>query len=186
MQNPRLAARYAKSLLDLALEQNRLEETLKDVQLLDNICSVSNEFRAVLNSPIIGGEKKLSVIKAVAQDALSPLTVSFVTLLVTKTREESLPEMLKAFIAAYNDLKNIKTVKLATAVAMDDKMRQALLDKISSLMPDATVQLETSVDSDLIGGFVLQSGDKLFDASIRKKLHDMRTNIMDSSYISKM
>ena len=186
MENPRLAARYAKSLLDLAVEKNSLEETLSDVRLLDSICKVSSEFEMMLRSPVISGEKKIQVINAVVKDAMHPLANGFIRLLMTKGREQNLAEIARAFIAQYNELKNIKTVKLTTAVAMDDKMKSAVVAKVSSYMPSSTIALETAVNEHLIGGFVLEVEDQLFDASVKKKLNDIKSSIVDYSYVSKM
>ncbi len=186
MQNPRLASRYAKSLLDLAIERNCLEETLKDMQLLSSICIQCNDFTLMLRSPVISGTKKLAVINAVVKDVLHDLSKAFINLLATKGREQNMPEITEAFIAQYNDLKNIRTVSVTTAVAMDETTKNNLLGKIAGYMPSATIDLKTSVDQDLIGGFVLEIGDRLFDASVKKKLNDIKSNIVDYSYVSKM
>ncbi len=186
MENPRLAARYAKSLLDLAIERNCLEATLSDIRLLDHICNVSSDFDAMLRSPVISGSKKQSAINAVVKDAMHELSKGFINLLVTKGREENLAHIAKAFIGQYNVLKNIRTVTLTTAVAMDEKMKDTVLSKIAGFMPGATIDLKSSVDEQLIGGFVLQVEDQLFDASVKKKLNDIKSNIVDYSYVSKM
>src|SRR4051812_20691363 len=103
MLNPRLATRYAKSLLDLAVEKNSLEAVLKDMQLLKSICSRSNEFAVMLRSPVISGDKKQAVINEVLKGRdVSQLTDAFVKLLVSKGREQSLLEIADAFIAQYN------------------------------------------------------------------------------------
>ena len=186
MQNPRLAGRYAKALLDLAVENNTLEVTLKDMQLLDSICRQSADFNTMLRSPIITGDKKYTIINAVAGDGLNDLTKRFLHLLVTKNRELNMPEITVAFIEQYNVLKNIKTVNLTTATIMDDKTRAMLLGHITPFMSGATVELKEKVDADLIGGFVLEVGGKLFDASVKKKLSDIKSSIVDHTYESKM
>jgi F-type H+-transporting ATPase subunit delta len=186
MPNPRLAARYAKSLLDLAVERNVLEETLSDIKLLDNVCLQSTEFASIMKSPVIAGQKKLDIINAVSRDKMSELTRRFVQLLVTKGRELNIPEIVTAFIEQYNVLKNIKTVKVTTAVAMADNTRDAIHSRVAGFFPGATINLKTAIDKDLIGGFVLEAEDKLFDASIRKKLNDIKTGIIDSSYTARM
>ena len=186
MQNPRLASRYAKSLLDLAIEKNCLEDTLKDIQLLDSVCRLSSEFESMLRSPVNRGDKKLAVINAVVSDRLHELTKKFIALLGVKGRESNMPEIVTAFIEQYNALKNIRTVNLTTATAMDEKMKNAMLTRIAGFMPGDTVDLKTKVDDRLIGGFVLEIEGKLFDASVRKKLNDIKANIVDYSYVSKM
>ena len=108
MQNPRLATRYAKSLLDLAVERNSLEDTLKDMQLLTSICEQSHDFVVMLRSPVIPGDKKLNVVRLLLEGRnVSELTQVFVNLLVAKGRESNLPEIAGAFQTQYNELKNI-------------------------------------------------------------------------------
>ena len=186
MQNPRLAGRYAKSLLDLAVETNSLEVTLKDVQLLDSICRQSNDFIVMLRSPVIKGDKKYAVINAVVGNSLSDLTNRFLHLLMTKSRELNLPEITQAFIEQYNELKHIRTVNLTTAIKMDDKTKEMLLGKIAGFMSGDSIDLKEKVDASLIGGFVLEVGGQLFDASVKKKLSDIKSSIVDYSYVSKM
>lgn len=187
MQNPRLASRYAKSLLDLAIERNSLDATLKDMRTLNELCNISHEFEVMLRSPVIKGDKKLTIIHSVIKNqGISDLTSAFITLLVNKGRELNLPEIATAFIEQYNKLKNIRTVKLTTASPMNDATRKSVEAKIASYMPSDTVNLQTSIDESLIGGFVLEAEDQLFDASVKKSLNDLKKNLIDHSYENKM
>ena len=187
MQNPRLATRYAKSLLDLAVEKNSLEATLKDMQVLNSICKQSHDFALMLKSPIISGDKKLSVMSMVLKSySISDLTNAFINLLVTKGRELNLPEIAEAFVTQYNALKNIRTVTLTTAAPMTESIKSTLVTKIAGYMPNDTVNLKTEVDESLIGGFVLEVEDKLYDASVKKSLNDIKTKLIDYSYVTKM
>lgn len=186
MQNPRLASRYAKSLLDLAVEKNSLEDTLKDVQLMDAVCRSNRDFEMMLRSPVIKGSKKTAIINAVFKETMHPLTRAFIDLMVNKGREANMPEIAVAFIEQYNQLKNIRTVNLTTAAPVSDQVKNNLLGKLGGVMQGSSISLSTKVDPSLIGGFVLETEGKLFDASVKKKLADIRTNIVDNSYVSKM
>jgi F-type H+-transporting ATPase subunit delta len=186
MQNPRLASRYAKSLLDLAVEQNQLETTLMDVQLLNSVFQQNPEFVMILRSPVIKPEKKGAIINAVIGNRLAPLTKAFLTLLVTKGREANLSEIAFSFIQQYKDMKRIKTVKLTTAAPLNDSVKEAIRKKIVASMPENSVELEESVNEDLIGGFLLEMDDKLFDASIRRDLRDVKAQFDKNIYISQM
>ena len=187
MQNPRLATRYAKSVLDLAVERNSLEAVLGDMRVLNGICTESRDFEVMLRSPIISGDKKLSVINEILKRFnVNEITHAFINLLVAKGRELTLPEIAAAFIDQYNILKNIRTVKLTTATPMHDAIKKTIESKIASDMPKDTIDLKTLVDDSLIGGFVLEVEDKLYDASVKKSLNDVRTQIVDKSYVSKL
>ncbi len=186
MQNPRLATRYAKSLLDLTIERDSLESTLADMQLLDRICVQNHDFVNMLRSPVITSEKKLSILNLILTGNVNELTLAFLQLLINKGRELNLPEIATAFLAQYNAHKNITTVKLTTAASIDTALKNSIIAKVSASMPQGTIDLKTEVDTELIGGFVVEVGDKLYDASVRKSLADIRSKIVDMSYVSKM
>lgn len=183
MPNPRLAARYAKSLIDLAVEKNSLEDTLADIKYLDSICRNSPEFVNVLRSPVIHADKKLAIINAVVGDSLKPIAQTFIKLLVSKGREESLPEIVHAFVEQYKEMKNIRAVKLITAAPAGDALKQAIMAKVKAALPGATIELHEVVNEDLIGGFVLEMEDKLFDASIRRDLNDVKAQFRKNIYV---
>lgn len=186
MQNPRLASRYAKSLIDLAVEKNSIDQVLADMQLLESICHQSKDFEVMLKSPVIKGDKKLAVILSVVKDNLNPLTKGFITLLVNKGREVNLAEIVTAYIEQYKKLKNIRTVQLTTATVISEQMRGAILNKVSTNLQGQTVELKSKVDESLIGGFVLEVGDKLIDASVKNKLAQFKKRIVDTSYVSSL
>ncbi len=187
MQNPRLATRYAKSLLDLAVEKNSLEDTLKDMQLLTSICAQSHDFVVMLRSPVIAPDKKKKIIETLLEGRnVSKLTHAFVDLLAAKGREANLPEVAQAFQAQYNELKNIKLVNVTTATDMSDATLSSIKEKIAGYLPGDSIQLKTTVNEALIGGFVIEMDNKLYDASVRKKLNDFKSKVIDTTYESKI
>ncbi|PZF73812.1 ATP synthase F1 subunit delta [Taibaiella soli] len=184
MQNPRLASRYAKSLLELAVEQNKLDSTLADMQLLSAICLQSRDFLNMLRSPIIKADKKQHIIDAVVGQNISPLTKAFMSLLINKGREANLDEIAEAFIGQYKELKNIRTVKLTTAVAVNDSVKAAIIHKLLGSTSQDKIDLETAVDPSLIGGFVVELEDKLIDASIRRDLNEIKAQFTKNLHVS--
>jgi len=94
-----------------------------------------------------------------------------------------LPEILNAFIEQYNSLNNIHTIKLTTAVPVSDSLKEAIVNKIKSGTPYQKIELETAVRDELIGGFTLEIGGKLVDASILKDLNDVKKQFKNNEYI---
>ncbi len=183
MQNPRLASRYAKSLIDLAVEQNVLEPTLQDVQLIDATIRASSEFAMVLRSPVIKADKKQAVFDAVLGPKLGMLTRSFVKLITDKGREANLAEIAAAFIGQYREMKHIASVKLITATPVSETVKEDIRKKVAAAMPGKSVEMSTEVKAELIGGFVLEMGDRLVDASIRRDLSDIRKQFLQNLYV---
>jgi F-type H+-transporting ATPase subunit delta len=186
MPNPRLAGRYAKSLIDLAIEKDQLEAVYKDMLFLQAACRGSKELISLLKSPVIKADKKDRILDAVTAGKIGVITTSFNKLLLKKGRESHLPEIISAFIDQYKALKNIHTAKLTTATPVGEALKQSIMDKIRADANLKTVELNTAVDETLIGGFVLEIGDKLIDASIAFDLNNIKKQFRNNDFIYKI
>ncbi|HLI93650.1 MAG TPA: ATP synthase F1 subunit delta [Puia sp.] len=184
--NPRLAARYAKSILDLAVEKGQLEDIYKDMVYLRDLFRASQELVSVLQSPIIRTDKKKQILEVITKGRISALTAAFVSLVMAKEREASLPEIAAAFIGQYKEYKGIQTVKLTTAVPIGQEVRQVVLDKVKADRKAQHVELDAAVNAALIGGFVLEIGDELIDASVAYDLNKIRQQFESNDFIYKI
>ena len=182
MTNPRLATRYAKSLLDLSIEQNQLEAVYADIKLLKGINKSNPDFVALLRSPIITADKKDKILDAVIGKSVSRISMLFIRLLTTKKRESNLPEIVIAFLELYNKLKNIQTVKLTTAAPISDELKNSIIARVKSADSSA-IEIETAVKEELIGGFKLEIGGTLIDASILHDLNNIKKQFLNNEYI---
>jgi F-type H+-transporting ATPase subunit delta len=186
MLNPRLAGRYAKSLIDLAIERNQLEVIYNDMLFLRNVCKNSREFVTILKSPVITSDKKDNILQAIAGGKVSEVTMAFNKLLVKKGRESGLPEIINAFIEQYKKHKDIHTVKLTTAVPVSEELKQQIIAKIQEQTAMKNIELETAVKDELIGGFVLELGGTLVDGSIAYDLSKIRSQFLNNDFIYKI
>ena len=186
MPNPRLASRYAKSLVDLSIERGQLEQVYADMQWLLQVTKSNPDFVSFLRSPVIKADKKIKIIEAVTAGKLGELTQAFSRLLINKGRESDFPEIITSFISQYKEKKNIYTVKLTTATPVTDEVKNAIIAQIRKTSDMQNIELETAVNSDLIGGFVLQAGDKLVDASVAYDLKTIARQFENNDFIYKI
>ncbi|HWJ91429.1 MAG TPA: ATP synthase F1 subunit delta [Flavisolibacter sp.] len=186
MPNPRLAYRYAKSVLDLAIEKGQLDQVNKDMLFLQQVMKESRDFLNLLRSPVVSADKKLAVIDAVAGKNISPMTATFTKLLVNKGRESDLPEIITSFIQQYKQKKEIHTVKLTTATPVSEDVKKSIIERVKTTSDMVNIELETVVDPNIIGGFVLQAGDKLVDASISYDLKEISRQFENNDFIYKV
>jgi F-type H+-transporting ATPase subunit delta len=156
------------------------------MQWLRQVIKGSRDFSNLLKSPIIKPAKKQQVVEAIVKDNVSAVTALFVRLLIAKGRESNLPEIITAFITQYKDHKNIYTVKLSTATPLDDDLKNALINQIRKTSEMQNIELESTVNEDLIGGFVLQAGDKLIDASIAYDLKQIARQFENNDFVFKL
>lgn len=183
MPNPRLATRYAKSIIDLAIENNQLDNVYNDMKYMQAVCSSSKEFVMLLKSPIVTSEKKQSILDAIAKGKVSNLTLMFNTLLIKKGRENDLPEIVNAFITQYNEINGIHKVKIITAVSVSDELKKSITAKVKSEAGLQNVELETITDETIIGGFKLEFNNNLVDASILRDLKDIRKQFNHNVFV---
>ena len=186
MLNPRVASRYAKSVLDLAVEKGQLEQVYNDMLYLKSLTKESRDFLNLLRSPVVKGDAKIKVIKAVTAGKISELTTAFINLMVSKTREAVLPEVITSFIQQYKSHKNIHVVKLTTATPVSDQVKTAIINQVKKTSNMQIIELEEKVDPNIIGGFVLQAGDKLIDASIAYDLKNISRQFENNDFIYKV
>ena len=186
MPNPRLATRYAKSLIDLAIEKGQLESIFTDMQWLQAVCKGSRDFVILLRSPVIKADKKEKIVEAVTKGHVGEITTAFIRLMIRKSRESYLPEVVTAFIKQYKTNKNIYTIKLTTASGLNEALKHAIVKQIQATTEMQNIELETGVNEALIGGFVLQAGDKLIDVSIAYDLKNIAKQFDNNDFIYKI
>lgn len=182
MTSTKVAKRYAKSLLNFAIEQNALEEVFANMEYLQALCKQSREFENMLRSPVIKAEKKWSIVQAVTAKHTGAITQAFLKLIIVKAREQALPEIINEFINQYDQLKDIHTVSLTTAVEISENLKQEIIQKVQAETHFKQVKLQTKVQPKLIGGFVLNYDNKLVDASILRDLKDIRKQFEKNLY----
>lgn len=180
----RIASRYAKSLVDLAVEQNKLERVKEDVATFKEVTKI-REFYLLLKNPIVTTEKKAAIIKTLFADKYDELTLAFLDILVKKGREAHLPEIAEEFLIQYKHIKHISTVKLTTAKPLTETALKAIHDKLaSSAQTDDVIEIKTKVDPKLIGGFIVEFEDNVYDASVAHKLDEFKKEFKDNLYVS--
>ena len=183
MNNPRLAGRYAKSLIDLAAELNQVDVIYADMKFVESICKSNPDFVAVLRSPIIKPGTKEKIIESITTGRVNITTSSFISLLVRKGRETNLPEIAIAYIEQFNKLRDIHQLKITTALPISEALKNEIVNTVKTSTSLKHIEVETAVKEELIGGFVLEMEGKLIDASILRDLKDIKKQFMDNQYI---
>ena len=183
MAESRVASRYVKSLLGLAVEQGALEQVHKDMQLIDKVCTTSADFARMLRSPIIKHDKKKVILENIFKGKVHKLSLAIIDILTEKNREPLLPAIAKEFHAAYNEFNGISKASVTTTIPVDAKLRGELEKIAKQLSGTEKIELLEKVDADLIGGFILNVGDKQVDASIKSKLKTLKVKFSENPYI---
>ncbi|MBX7125910.1 MAG: ATP synthase F1 subunit delta [Cyclobacteriaceae bacterium] len=174
MADSRVASRYVKSLLGLAVEKQALEQVHADMELFAGTCKAHPEFALMLKSPIIRHEKKRAILNGLLKGKVNVLTLAFVDIITQKNREPLLQSISQEFHHAYNEYKGIEQARVTTTIPMDPQIRKEVEAIVRKLTTKSNIELVEKVDPSLVGGFVLGVGDKLVDASVKNKLRNLK------------
>lgn len=185
MRNTKAALRYAKSLLELALEQNKLDRCFQDMKMIQTVLDQSDELKSVLRSPVITQAKKDKILKELFGDKVDVLTMSFLNIVGEKGRDSLLPEIISAFVDQVKRYKQIMVAKIVSAVPLSDELRQKIRDIILKVH-EGKLELVEEVDEEIIGGFILNIADKRIDASIRGQIRELRKEFSQNPYEPKL
>ncbi|OOQ59009.1 ATP synthase F1 subunit delta [Mucilaginibacter pedocola] len=168
-----VAIRYAKALIDLAVEQKALDKVKDDMVLFYKTVKANPQLSAVLANPIISHSKKTKILTEVFGSRVSEVTLKMFHLMVNKGRGEVLFETSHEFIAQYDVKHNITYATVTSATALSKANEAEMLKQIQAAT-GGTVKLHTEVDPSLIGGFVLKVGDRQIDTSVASTLRKIK------------
>lgn len=167
-------ARYAKALIELADDAKALVRVEKDLKSIAAAFIESEELRRFAISPVFATEDKVAAMTAIAKSAkTSVLTQQFIGTVTANHRAGDLPMI----IAAFNEMVALRRGSQVAKVTSATKLTAAQLAQLKSKLnaeTGQTVDIEVSIDPDLLGGFVVKLGSRLYDASLKTKLEDLR------------
>jgi F-type H+-transporting ATPase subunit delta len=182
MAEKKLARRYANSLLGLAVERGEEQAVFDDMSLVARACAGSRDLSLFLKNPVIHTDKKDKVIRALFLDKLSELSFSFMQVITRKRRERYLEEIADEYVLLYKVKKGIATAVITSAVPLD----RSLQDEVTAFLADRThrkIELTQKTDPAIIGGYILRWGDEQVDASISRKLRELKRSFEPNLYI---
>ena len=183
MNGSRAAIRYAKAILSFALEQQKEVEVNNDMLLVANTIHDSKELQLLLNSPVLKTELKKSALKEIFESKTSPLTIGLINLLIDNKRLPILGEVAKKYNVIFDSLKGIEVAKVTTAIPLTEELNQQVLRKVIEITgKQATI--ESVINPDIIGGFILRVGDIQYDASVANKLQVLKRQFENESFSS--
>lgn len=174
-KNTKASSRYAKALLELAIENKNLDSVMGDMNFLLQTNDDSREFELLVASPVVNSTKKIEIFEKVFEQ-FEKVTMSFITLVTENRRESLLPQIATAFIEQVKEHKGIVPVTLISAKKLDDATKGSIIAKISDTVK-GQLEVEEKIDESLIGGFVVRMGDTRIDASVSSQLNNLKQRL---------
>ena len=167
-----ISTRYARALLRTATDAEQEAQVYQDMMTLAHSYIEVPQLRLTIAGPMLPKEKKQMLLETAAGKEPTALTRTFITLVLKEGREQFVQFMANSYVTLYRKQKNVISGKLTTAArvsaATEQKMRQMVESKTNG-----TVEFETEVNPDIIGGFILEYDTFRMDASVKSKLNSI-------------
>ncbi|QOV22759.1 ATP synthase F1 subunit delta [Anabaenopsis elenkinii] len=165
-----IASPYSQALLSLAQSKNLTEEIGADARSLLALLGVNQDLKNFISNPFIKNENKQVLIKQILGEGANPYLRNFLLLLVDKRRISFLEAVLEQYLVLLRQLNQTALAEVTSAVPLSEAQQQAVVEKVLAMTKASQVELQTKIDSDLIGGVIIKVGSQVIDASIRGQL----------------
>ena len=171
-----IADRYATALLNEAVAQGREDTVEQELAMVQSTANASADLRVLLRSPIIEWWRKKAIMQEIFAQKLSPLTMSFLDLVIEKGRERFYRDIISSYGAQLDQRRNVVRVQIDSAVELDDSARERV-QKALAAKTGKTVAATYGVDAALLGGMRVTIGDNVYDGSLRHQLEDLKASL---------
>jgi len=177
MSDALTAKRYARAWFELARERNDLETAAREARTLAALLDKSEDLRVFLRHPLIPSPRRQAVLKSLFEPRVSASTLQFLLFLESRGRLGLLSRVLDQFPLFYDDHVGLLRAHVTSARALEPSQ----LERIAGLLKQRygrAVATTTSVNPELLGGFRVQVGDRVLDASVRTSLTSLRNRLI--------
>ena len=171
-----ISVRYARALLKSATEAKIEDAVYTEMQQLAKSYVEVPQLRFTIDNPMLSKDKKEALLLTAVGEKPSDLTKTFIKLVLKEDRERVMQFIANSYVTLYRQQKNVIRGRHITAAAVtpatEQKMRQMVEGKTNG-----TVEFESEVDPDIIGGFILEYDTYRMDASVKTKLNSILTQL---------
>ena len=174
-----IAAVYARSLFEVAKEQDKLDKVRDELGEFADALHESRDLQVFLFSPYFSTQEKNEGLDKAVSGA-DETVLNFLKLLLEKHRMPVLFRIRSDFDELWEEENQLLPVQVTSAIELDKKTVKQIGDKIAE-QTGRKVDLSAKVEPDILGGIVVRVGNSVLDASIRNRLENLRKQVARAS-----
>jgi len=169
-----MAGRYATAVFELAIEENRLDQVMGDLDRFDALIAESRDLLRLVRSPVFSAPDQQAALTAVLDRVgIGDTAANFLRLVTANRRLFAVRDMIRALRVLTARHKGEVTAQVTVAEPLADRHLAALKDALTSVT-GKDVTLDIKVEPAIIGGLVVKVGSRMVDASLKTKLNSIR------------
>ena len=165
-----ISVRYARALLKSATDAKIETDVYKEMQTLAKSYMEVPQLRQTIDNPMLSKDTKQQLLLTAVGEKPCELTKAFISLVLKEDRENVMQFIANSYVTLYRQQKNVIRGRLITAAAVSPATEQKMRQMVES-KTNGTVEFETEVNPDIIGGFILEYDTYRMDASVKTKLN---------------
>ena len=173
----KIATPYARALYDFSVEHNIMHQVTADFQNLEILLTKSPELSIYLFNPIISVKQKEEVLAKALKSQLNSETFKFLMVLVKRDRINLLRSVILNYLELVYKTASVKMIEVSTAFPFTTVQKLNLIRKLKELTNAREVRLVVTIDSTLIGGFLVKTNSKVIDFTVRNKLENLAKHL---------
>ena len=167
-----ISVRYARALLKSATDAKIEDAVYTEMQQLAKSYADVPQLRFTIDNPMLSKDTKQTLLLTAVGEKPCELTKAFISLVLKEDRENVMQFIANSYVTLYRQQKKIIRGKLITATAVTAASEQKMRKMVES-KTNGTVEFETEVDPDIIGGFILEYDTYRMDASVKSQLSNI-------------
>jgi F-type H+-transporting ATPase subunit delta len=167
---------YAQALFTIAEAEGRLESVSDELFHFAKTLERSHELRSTLTDIAIPAERKAAVLEDLLGERGSDLTRHIIEFVVAQGRARELDSIVEELATLAADRRAEVLGEVRSAIPLDEETRQRLNEALSKAT-GKKVDVKVIVDPSIVGGIYAKVGDQVIDATVRKRLLDLKESI---------
>jgi len=173
----KIATPYARALFNFSVEKNIMHQITADFQNLDSFLKESQELSTYLDNPVVKQEAKISILNKTLKTQLNTETFKFLLVLVERNRISILRSVILTYLDLVYETASIRMIEVVTAYDFSNSQKTALINKLKELTNAREIRLVVSVDTTLIGGFLIKTESKVIDFTVKNQLQQLAKHL---------
>lgn len=173
-----VAERYAKALIELCESHSAAkEDILKDLENIVEAIKSSTDLQNLIKAPNVSKTDKQNVVQKIFDGKINNITKNFILYLIEKDRFNIIENIMNEFKSSLDREHNLIQIEIVSAIELDDKMKQTIKDRLSGKL-QKQIDVDWSINPDIIAGLVFVVKDSIIDTSLKSKLQMIGRNII--------
>ena len=176
VKNIKIARKYSNALISAAVDANNVDKVRQDLIFIAETIKTNEQLSAFLYNPVIKLEDKTDTINKLFAVHTEKISLDFIVMLIESGRLNIIEEVVNQYLYAYYKYKNIIKPVIISAVELNEEQKSRITGKLEQKF-SKTIMPEYKIDSDIIGGLIVEIEDKTIDCSIKTKFDNMRKQL---------